>query len=231
MKAAEKAQEELADASARLRTVQSRIEQALKRSGRPVDSAKLTAVTKQRSASEIENLILAGQDVFGENRVQEAAGKWPILKAKHPGISLRLIGPLQTNKVRDACKLFDAIETLDRPSLAAALSKEFKRTGVSCDLYVQVNVGEEPQKAGVSLDEVDEFIKLCREGFGLMVSGLMCIPPAQKPAAPFFALLSEIARRNDLSHLSMGMSSDYETALQLGATRVRVGTALFEKPR
>lgn len=227
MEGADGAQGELADASARLKKVRDRIDRALERAGRPVGSTCLTVVTKNRSAPAIEALISAGQTVFGENRVQESATKWPILKAKHPSISLRLIGPLQTNKVRDACSLFDAIETLDRPTLAAALAKEFTRTGVIRELYVQVNVGEEPQKAGVSLHEVDKFLKACRTEFGLRISGLMCIPPAKKQAAPFFALLADIAQRNEISQLSMGMSADYEIAIQLGATRVRLGTALF----
>jgi PLP dependent protein len=226
-----KAQKELAFSGARLEFALGEIERALKRCGRPSGSALLTAVTKQRSESQIEALILAGQTVFGENRVQEAATKWPELKAKHDQVRLRLIGPLQTNKVRAACSLFDAIETLDRPSLALALAKEFARMGATRELYVQVNVGEEAQKAGVSLDQVDNFIKSCRQEYGLAISGLMCIPPAKTQAAPFFALLSSIARRNGILELSMGMSADYEIAIQLGATRVRLGSALFNDVR
>jgi pyridoxal phosphate enzyme (YggS family) len=223
--------EELSGANARLKAALEKIDLALKRSGRPAGSAKLTAVTKQRSPIEIENLILAGQTIFGENRVQEAASKWPALKTKYPNLSLRLIGPLQSNKVRNACSLFDAIETLDRPSLAAALASEFARTGAAPELYVQVNIGQEPQKAGVSIKNADQFIKSCRQEYGLIIAGLMCIPPIHKQAAPFFALLADIAHRNDVTQLSMGMSADYEIAVQLGATRVRLGAALFQDLR
>lgn len=228
---ADAAQQELTRDCARLELALSKIDHALKRYGRPIGSAKLTAVTKSRSESQIEALIFAGQAIFGENRVQEATTKWRALKAKHNGLNLRLIGPLQTNKVRDACSLFDAIETLDRPSLAAALANEFARTGITRELYIQVNVGEEPQKAGVSLDRVDDFIKSCREEYQLTVSGLMCIPPVKRQAAPFFALLASIAQRNEIQELSMGMSADYEIAIQLGATRVRLGSALFDDPK
>lgn len=219
------------DAARRLSFIEDRIAKCLELSGRAPGSVRLTAVTKQRSQTEIEALILAGQRVFGENRVQEAARKWPSLREAHPNLELRLIGPLQSNKVREACSVFDALETLDRPSLAEALAREFSRTGIARELYIQVNVGDEPQKAGVSLSEADQFIERCRSEYQLNITGLMCIPPAGHPAAPYFALLSKIARRHALEQLSMGMSGDFEIAVQLGATRVRIGNALFEASR
>ena len=219
------------DAARRLSFINERIARCLDLSGRAPGSVCLTAVTKQRSAAEIQALILAGQRVFGENRVQEAARKWPSLRKIHPHLDLRLIGPLQSNKVREACAVFDAIETLDRPSLAEALAKEFARIGIVRELYVQVNVGDEPQKAGVSLSEADQFIQRCRSEYHLNIAGLMCIPPAGQQAAPYFALLSKIARRHGLEQLSMGMSADFEIAIQLGAMRVRIGNALFQAAR
>jgi PLP dependent protein len=169
--------------------------------------------------------------VFGENRVQEAAAKWPALRQAAPNLQLHLIGPLQTNKVRDAVALFDVIETVDRPKLAHALVEEMKRTGRRPTCFIQVNTGEEPQKAGVLPEATDAFVGLCRDEFGLPVAGLMCIPPVDEEPALHFALLAEIARRNQLKALSMGMSADFETAIRLGATHVRVGTAIFgERP-
>lgn len=185
----------------------------------------LVAVSKQQPWDNIAPVLAAGQTVFGENRVQEAAGRW---EGRREGLELRLIGPLQTNKVRDALALFDVIETVDRERLAAALAEEIARKGgVGPRLYVQVNTGEEPQKAGVTPAAADAFIRACRETFGLTVEGLMCIPPEAEPPGPHFALLAKIAARNGLDRLSMGMSSDFETAVRFGATSVRVGSALF----
>jgi PLP dependent protein len=169
----------------------------------------------------------AGQRVFGENRVQEAEEKFPALKAEYPDLKLHLIGPLQTNKAREAVALFDVIESVDRERLAATLAKEMARSDRRPDCYIQVNTGEEPQKAGVLPGEVDAFVAACRDTHKLPIAGLMCIPPVDEEPAPHFALLAKMAARNGLSTISMGMSADYETAIRLGATHVRVGTALF----
>jgi PLP dependent protein len=185
------------------------------------------AVSKTFPPEAIEPVLAAGQRVFGENYVQDAKAKWPALRERHDGVELHLIGPLQSNKAKDAVALFDAIHTLDRPSLAQALAKEIARQGRAPRLLVQVNTGEEPQKGGVPPGEVDAFLAACRETYGLTVSGLMCIPPAADPPSPHFALLNAIAARNGLALLSMGMSADFEAAIQLGATHVRVGTAIF----
>ena len=195
--------------------------------GRSPGDIELIAVSKTFGADAIEPVIEAGQRVFGENRVQESLGKWPGLKAKYPDIKLHLIGPLQTNKVRDAVGLYDCIQTLDRPKLARALAKEMEHQGRSPDLFVQVNTGEETQKAGVLPDDTDEFVRFCREDCGLKLLGLMCIPPFDEEPSLHFALLAKIAERNGLSALSMGMSSDFETAVEFGATHVRVGSAIF----
>ncbi|QIB34042.1 YggS family pyridoxal phosphate-dependent enzyme [Ancylobacter pratisalsi] len=213
----------------RLAQVRERIAQACLDCGRTPGEVRLIAVSKTFDAPHITPVIEAGQRLFGENRVQEAKAKWPELRAGRPDIELHLIGPLQTNKVREALALFDVIHTLDRPSLAAALAKELPRLEgqPAPRLLVQVNTGEEPQKAGVAPQEVDAFIATCREQHGLVLEGLMCIPPADEPAAPHFALLAKIAARNGLSALSMGMSGDFETAIALGATYVRVGSAIF----
>ena len=165
--------------------------------------------------------------MFGENRVQEAKGKWPALMAAHPGIALHLIGPLQSNKAKDAVALFDAIHSVDRPSLCEALAKEINSQNKRPELFVQLNTGEEPQKAGIAPGEADAFITSCREKFGLVISGLMCIPPVNDAPAPHFALTAKIAARNGLKNLSMGMSADFAVAIQLGATHVRVGSAIF----
>lgn len=194
---------------------------------RPEGSVTLVAVSKTHEADRILPVIQAGHRVFGENRVQEAAAKWPALKAQYPDLCLHLIGPLQTNKLRDAVALFDVIETLDREKLARALASEFARTGKSLDCLIQVNTGEEPQKAGIMPAEADAFIRLCRDELGLPVRGLMCIPPVDEEPSLHFALLAKIARRNDLGVLSMGMSGDFETGIALGATHVRIGTAIF----
>jgi pyridoxal phosphate enzyme (YggS family) len=187
----------------------------------------LVAISKTFGADAIEPVIAAGQRVFGENRVQEAKAKWPSLKQHHGGIELHLVGSLQSNKAKEAVALFDAIHSVDRPSLAEALSKEIARQGRAPTLFVEINTGAEPQKAGVLPEEADAFLKACRERYGLAVAGLMCLPPAHEPPAPHFALTAKIARRNGLSLLSMGMSADFPLAIEFGATHVRVGTAIF----
>ena len=215
-----------APAVTRWAAIRHRIARAARDSARDPATVVLVAVSKTYGAEDIAPVIAAGQRVFGENRVQEAKAKWPALKAATPGIDLHLIGPLQTNKVREAVELFDVIETVDRPKLAAALADEIARTGKAPRLLVQVNTGAEPQKAGILPEDADGFIAACR-GLGLMIDGLMCIPPADEQASPHFALLAAIASRNGLSQLSMGMSADFELAIQLGATHVRVGSAIF----
>jgi PLP dependent protein len=211
----------------RLSGIRARIAAALAAAGRKPDAARLIAVAKTFGADAVEAALAAGQRVFGENRVQEAMGKYPALRAAHPDLDLHLIGPLQTNKVKEAVATFDAIHTLDRPKLAAALAAEIARTGKRPALFVQVNTGSEPQKAGVLPEAADAFIAECRDVHGLAIAGLMCIPPAADPPAPHFAFLGEIAKRNGLTALSMGMSGDFETALALGATHIRVGSAIF----
>lgn len=190
-------------------------------------SVTLVAVSKTFGRDVIEPVIAEGQRVFGENRVQEAKAKWPLLKERHAGIELHLVGALQSNKAREAVALFDAIHSLDRPSLAQALAKEITRQGRSPTLFVEINTGAEPQKAGVLPEETDAFVRACRERYGLVIAGLMCLPPAHEPPAPHFALTAKIARRNGLSQLSMGMSADFPLAIAFGATHVRVGTAIF----
>jgi hypothetical protein len=187
----------------------------------------LVAVSKTFAAEAIEPVIEAGQRVFGENRVQEAKAKWPDLKARFPDIALHLIGPLQSNKAKEAVALFDAIHTVDRPSLCAALAKEIDRQGRQPLLFVEINTGAEPQKAGVLPEAADAFLRDCRDTYGLKIEGLMCIPPHEEPPAPHFALTAKIAARNGLKLLSMGMSADFETAIRFGATHVRVGSAVF----
>jgi pyridoxal phosphate enzyme (YggS family) len=218
----------MSDPVANLAYVRAEIGKAARAAGRDPAAITLVAVSKTFAAEDILPVIAAGQRVFGENRVQEAKGKWPALKAGHPDIELHLIGPLQTNKVRDALGLFDVIQSLDRPSLAAELAKEFGRhAGPKPRLFVQVNTGAEPQKAGVLPEEADAFIARCRGEFGLAIEGLMCIPPFEEAPAPHFALLAKIAARNGLAQLSMGMSADFATAVAFGATHVRVGSAIF----
>ncbi len=205
-----------------------RIGRAAKAADRDPSEVVLVAVSKQQPWDAIRPVLDAGQTVFGENRVQEAESRWA---DRREGLDLRLIGPLQTNKARDAVALFDVIETLDRERLAKSLAEEFDRQGRVLRLYVQVNTGEEPQKAGVAPAGADAFVQLCRTIYGLGIEGLMCIPPECEPAAPHFALLAKIAARNGLAKLSMGMSADFELAVRLGATSVRVGSALFgERP-
>ena len=204
---------------------------ACKDAGRERSSVTLIAVSKTFEADAIVPVIGAGQRVFGENRVQEARAKWPDLIAAHPGIALHLIGPLQSNKAKEAVALFDAIHSVDRPSICEALAKELAKHIVNQDrrplLFVQLNTGEEPQKAGIAPQDTDAFIASCREKYGLDISGLMCIPPVDEAPAPHFALTAKIAARNDLKLLSMGMSADFATAIQFGATHVRVGSAIF----
>ena len=202
----------------------SRIAAAAQATHRNPADIVLTAVSKLQPWSAIEPVFAAGQTVFGENRVQEAMERW---QGRREGLELRLIGPLQTNKAREAVAFFDVIETLDRPRLAEVLQAEIQRAGRAPRLYVQVNTGEEPQKAGIAPHDADAFIALCRETNKLVVEGLMCIPPADEPPGPHFALLAQIARRNALTGLSMGMSGDFETAIAFGATNVRIGSALF----
>ncbi len=211
----------------RLRQVKEKIVLAAEAAGRKPSTVELVAVTKTMPAAAVEDAIEAGQRVFGENRVQEAQAKWPAFKALHSNLELHLIGPLQTNKVREAVALFDVIETLDRPKLARALAEEMKRTGMRPRLFVQVNTGEEPQKAGIVPEETAEFVALCRDTFGLAVDGLMCIPPFDEEPSMHFALLGKLAKEIGLDELSMGMSGDFEKAIAFGATYVRVGTAIF----
>jgi len=219
------------DIAARLSAVKERIAYAAKDCGRNPSDVALVAVTKTHGADVVAEALKAGQRQFGENRVQEAAAKWPALRKNWPEIELHLIGPLQTNKVRDAISLFDVIETVDRPKLAQALAAEMEKSGRRPACYVQVNTGEEAQKAGIAPAEADAFIAQCRDTLKLPVAGLMCIPPLDEEPSLHFALLGEIARRNGLAVLSMGMSGDYEIAIRLGATHVRVGTAIFgERP-
>lgn len=211
----------------RFHAVKAAIARAARDADRKPETVTLVAVSKTFDAAHIRPVLDAGQRVFGENRVQESQGKWPDLKGEYSGVELHLIGPLQSNKAKEAVALFDVIETVDRPSIAEALSKEMQKTDRRPKLYVQVNTGEEPQKAGIAPQDADAFIAKCREGWKLEISGLMCIPPVDEPPSPHFALLRKIAERNGITTLSMGMSSDYEEAIQIGATHVRVGSAIF----
>ena len=215
------------DVGANLRAVKAQIEAAGKAAGRAPGEVTLVAVGKVQPVEKVEAALAQGQRIFGENRVQEAQGKWPELKARYPDVTLHLIGPLQTNKAADAIALFDVIETVDRPKLARVLAAEMKKQGRMLECFVQVNTGEEDQKAGVLPADADAFIETCRDEHGLNIVGLMCIPPADDEPALHFALLREIARRHGLEKLSMGMSGDYEIAIEFGATHVRVGTAIF----
>ncbi|MEX0643833.1 MAG: YggS family pyridoxal phosphate-dependent enzyme [Parvularculaceae bacterium] len=215
------------DPVANLARLRERLNAAAAEAGRDGTTITVVAVSKMHGPERILPLLEAGHRVFGENRVQEALAKWPALKARFPGIDLHLIGPLQSNKAKEAVALFDVIETLDRAKLAKALAGEIAAQGRRPRLFVQINTGEEPQKAGVAPQDADAFLLACRHEHGLEIKGLMCIPPADEAPAPHFALLAKIARRNQLDFLSMGMSGDYETAAQLGATHVRVGTEIF----
>ncbi len=207
--------------------IRSRIDAAAKAADRNPESVRLVAISKMQPAERVAAALDAGHRLFGENRVQEAQERWTGLKASHPDIVLHLVGPLQTNKVRAAVALFDAIETVDRAKLARALAREMEQSGRRPDCLIQVNTGEEPQKAGVAPDGLSDLLTLCRDELGLPVRGLMCIPPLDEPPALHFALLSELADRHGLETLSMGMSGDFETAIRHGATLVRVGTAVF----
>jgi pyridoxal phosphate enzyme (YggS family) len=209
-----------------LNDIQTRLEDVCTRSGRSVSDVTLIAVSKVQPNDRVERVLAEGHRVFGENRVQEAQGKWPDFKARFANVELHLIGPLQTNKARPAMELFDVIHTVDRPKLARALARLADETGQCPEIFVQVNTGDETQKAGVSVDEADGLVAECRE-LGLPVKGLMCIPPVGEAAALHFALLAKIAARNDLSSLSMGMSGDFEDAVAQGATHIRVGSAIF----
>jgi pyridoxal phosphate enzyme (YggS family) len=213
--------------AARLAEVRTRIARAADAAGRDPAEITLVAVSKTMPAEAIREAIGAGQTVFGENRVQEAKAKYPALREEFPDLELHLIGPLQSNKAREAVALFDVIQTVDRKKIAEVLAAEMLRAGKAPKLFVEVNTGEEPQKAGIPPLEVDAFVALCRDELRLAIEGLMCIPPADEPPAPHFALLEKIARRNGLSGVSMGMSADYETAIALGASHVRVGSAIF----
>lgn len=211
------------DIAARIKAV--KVAMAL--TGDGADTAQLVVVSKTQPVAAIEEALKAGHRIFGENRVQEAATKWPALKARYPGVELHLIGALQTNKTRAALELFDVIESLDRPKLARAIRKEIDRGAPSPQLFLQVNTGEESQKGGVPPAELPDLLELCRQELGLQIIGLMCIPPAGEEAAPHFKLLADMASRHDLPGVSMGMSGDYELACEMGATHVRVGTAIF----
>jgi pyridoxal phosphate enzyme (YggS family) len=210
-----------------LPAVRAEIACACKEAGRDPAGVTLIAVSKTFGAEAIEPVIAAGQNIFGENRVQEAKMKWPALQSKHSGLQLHMVGSLQSNKAKEAVVLFDAIHSLDRQSLAEALAKEISKQGRKPLLFVEVNTGAEPQKAGLLPQDVDGFVKRCRDDWGLVVDGLMCIPPAEEAPAPHFALTAKIAARNGLKLLSMGMSADFPVAIAMGSTHVRVGTAIF----
>lgn len=214
-------------ATENLAKVRVEIEKAVREARRAAGSVELVAISKTFGADRIRPVLAAGQRIFGENRVQEAKAKWPQLRSEFPGVELHLVGPLQTNKVKEAVELFDAIQTVDRAKLAAELAKEIQKTARAPKLFVQINTGAEEQKAGVLPENADAFIKECREIYALDIAGAMCIPPVDEAPAPHFALTRKIAERNGLKLLSMGMSADFETAINLGATHVRVGSAIF----
>ena len=214
-------------ASGRLAVVSARIAKAARACSRQPDGVRLIAVSKTFPAADIAPVLAAGHRLFGENRVQEAQGKWPALKAQVPGIELHLIGPLQSNKARDAVALFDAIHTVDRARIAEALAAEIEKAGRAPKLFVQVNTGDEPQKAGVAPQGLGPLLDTCRVALKLEIAGLMCIPPADDEAGIHFAFLAKLARQHGVAGLSMGMSADFETAIRFGATHVRVGSAIF----
>jgi pyridoxal phosphate enzyme (YggS family) len=217
----------MSEGSDHLAEVKERIAATARAAGRDAADITLVAVSKTHGAEKVRELLVAGQRVFGENRVQEAQEKFPALKAEYPDLELHLIGPLQTNKARDAVVLFDVIQSVDRDRLAASLAKEMEKAGKRPACFIQVNTGEEPQKAGVLPADLDAFVATCRDTYKLPIVGLMCIPPVDEEPALHFALLAKMAARNGLKQVSMGMSADYETAVKLGATHVRVGSALF----
>lgn len=210
-----------------LNEVRARIAEAEQEAGRDAGSVELIAVSKTFGADAIRPVLEAGQRVFGENRVQEAQGKWPGLKDDFAGVELHLIGPLQSNKTKEAVTLFDVIQTVDREKIARAIAKEMRKQGKTVRLYVEINTGMEPQKAGIAPDDCPSFLKMCREELGLEIEGLMCIPPFDENPGPHFALLRKLAEESGVAKLSMGMSGDFETAIGFGATSVRVGTAIF----
>lgn len=212
-----------------LMNIKDKINKAAEAYGRGEENVTLVAVSKVHVAETIIPVLEAGQRVFGENRVQEAMEKWPSLKERFKDVELHLIGPLQTNKVRQAVQLFDVIETVDRPKLARALARIFEEENKSCDIYIQINTGHESQKAGIAPEEADDFISLCRDELNLPVKGVMCIPPFDEDATEHFKMLKSIAERSDIDIISMGMSGDFEKAIEHGATHVRVGTAVFGK--
>jgi pyridoxal phosphate enzyme (YggS family) len=221
----------LASTPARLASVTARIAAAAQVAKRDPGSVHLIAVTKTFDAGDITPALDAGHRIFGENRVQEAKAKWPALRARHPGIELHLIGPLQSNKAKEAVQLFDAIHTIDRPKIAEAIAEEMARQGKRLQLFIQVNTGEEPQKAGVMPTETAALLEYCRSDLKLAITGLMCIPPVDEEAGVHFAFLAKIAEELGLARLSMGMSADFETAIAFGATHVRVGSQIFgERP-
>src|SRR5215210_240571 len=212
---------------ANLKTLRAAIARAARDCGRDPAEITLVAVSKTVPADAIEPVLAAGGRVFGENYVQETKAKWPALRERYRDVELHLIGPLQSNKAREALHLFDVVHSLDRPSLAQALAKEIAKAGRAPRLIVQINTGEEPQKGGVLPADADAFLARCRGEWSLPIEGLMCIPPANEPPSPHFALMNKIAARNGLKTLSMGMSADFEAAIQLGATHVRIGSAIF----
>lgn len=213
--------------TSKLETVQQNIDAAARAAGRDPRNITLVAVSKTKPADVITPILDQGHRVFGENKVQEAAGKWPVLREKYPGVELHLIGPLQSNKARQAIQLFDVIETVDRPKLARAIARISAEEGRHPRCYIQVNIGAEEQKAGILPEKADDFIALCRDELKLPLDGLMCIPPAGVDPTPYFTRLKDMAARHGLAKLSMGMSGDYPQAIQAGATSVRVGTAIF----
>jgi pyridoxal phosphate enzyme (YggS family) len=215
------------DIAAGLAQVRDEIAKACREASREPSSVTLIAVSKTFGEDAVEQAIALGQKTFGENRVQESKGKWPAVRERHPDIALHLIGPLQSNKAKEALTLFDAIHSIDRPSICEALAKEIQKQGQQPLLFVQVNTGAEPQKAGVLPEHADAFIKECHKKYGFDISGVMCIPPLEDAPAPHFALTAKIAERNGLKFLSMGMSADFATAIAFGATHVRVGSAIF----
>lgn len=225
----DKQPDNVARAKTALDYITTRMEKARRRFGAPPETVELVAVSKTFSAEQVEPFLLAGQRVFGENRVQEAKDKWPALREKFPDLQLHLIGPLQTNKAREAVALFDVIQSVDRDKLAGVLASEMERAGKRIPCFVQVNIGGEEQKAGIPVAEALAFVDRCRGEHGLDIAGLMCIPPDGVPAGPYFAQLAALAAQAGLSQISMGMSGDFETAIAMGATHVRVGSALFGK--
>ena len=214
-------------ATENLAEIRERMARSEKLAGRAAGTTQLVAVSKTFDADDIRPVLQAGQRVFGENRVQEAQGKWPQLKAEFADVELHLIGPLQSNKTADAVALFDVIQSIDRDKIAKAIAKEMKAQARTLQLFVQVNIGDEDQKAGIAISETVAFVNRCRDDYGLSVSGLMCIPPFDENPGPYFALLAKLAEECGVEHVSMGMSGDFETAIELGATHVRVGSAIF----